>query len=156
MPGALFKEGPMLPICEKCGCETLDSLKHDCLESLCSQKRLLVDYAAKIRALELGLEYNLSDEVIRGITSALTETATEIAQRTTTVMKTAEKALQAREWHGNSGGHSPVCLWCGGYERHPAMDQDYYGKPGHKVDCLRQEALESLHAFAVMRGAKRV
>lgn len=36
------------------------------------------------------------------------------------------------------------CYWCKGYARHPAMDQDYYGKAGHKSDCPRQLALAAL------------
>lgn len=56
----------------------------------------------------------------------------------------AIQALEAVEWRGGHDGFSATCLWCGGYERHPAMDQDYYGKPGHKPDCLRQRALQAL------------
>jgi hypothetical protein len=57
----------------------------------------------------------------------------------------AIKALERIEWRGNSfDAFSPVCAWCGGYERHPAMDQDYNGQPGHKPDCLREVALKAL------------
>jgi hypothetical protein len=62
-------------------------------------------------------------------------------------IKAAIAALEAVEWIGGHNGWSAVCLWCRGYERHPAMDQDYYGKPGHKPTCKRQIALDGLRAL---------
>jgi hypothetical protein len=59
-------------------------------------------------------------------------------------LKLAKQALEAVEWGGDIDIWSPVCRWCGGYKRSPAMDQDYYGKAGHKPDCLRQRALEAI------------
>lgn len=56
----------------------------------------------------------------------------------------ALKALEAVEWTADLSPASPVCYWCRGYQRHPAMDQDYYGKAGHKPDCLRQLAIAAL------------
>ena len=56
----------------------------------------------------------------------------------------AIKALEAVEWTADINVWSPVCYWCGGYKRSPAMDQDYDGKAGHKPECLRQRALEAL------------
>jgi hypothetical protein len=57
-------------------------------------------------------------------------------------------ALEAVEWTPDLNPASPVCYWCRGYKRQPAMDQDYYGKAGHKSDCLRQRALVALKASA--------
>lgn len=53
-------------------------------------------------------------------------------------------ALEALEWAYSPSVFSPVCYWCKGYQRAPAMDQDYYGTAGHKPDCLRQLALAAL------------
>lgn len=60
------------------------------------------------------------------------------------VIEAALAALRAVEWSYSASGFSPVCYWCRGYERHPAMDQDYYGKAGHKPDCPRQTAIAGL------------
>ena len=60
-------------------------------------------------------------------------------------LRLAQKALQQIEWFGG-GTWSATCLWCQGYERHPAMDQDYYGKAGHTADCPRQRALAAIAA----------
>lgn len=62
------------------------------------------------------------------------------------VIRLAIEALEAVEWIGGHNGWSAVCLWCKGYQRDPAMDQDYHGKAGHKPDCLRQRALAALRA----------
>jgi hypothetical protein len=62
-------------------------------------------------------------------------------------IRLALKALRAKEWTGGHSIWSATCLWCGGYERHPAMDQDYYGQPGHKPDCIRQQAIAALEAI---------
>ncbi len=56
----------------------------------------------------------------------------------------AIQALKRLEWTNRGEIWSDVCYWCGGYQRTPAMDQDYYGKVGHKPDCLRQRALVAL------------
>ena len=57
------------------------------------------------------------------------------------MIDTLERALRMVEWTPDLYIQSPVCYWCGGYKRTPAMDQDYYGKAGHKPDCPRQAAL---------------
>ena len=62
---------------------------------------------------------------------------------TTRTAALALSALEAVEW-SYSAGWSPTCYWCRGYQRHPAMDQDYYGVAGHKPDCLRQRAIDAL------------
>jgi len=62
----------------------------------------------------------------------------------TSALRLALKALKAVEWSYSPSGFSPVCYWCQGYERHPAMDQDYYGKPGHKPNCPRQLAIAAI------------
>lgn len=67
-------------------------------------------------------------------------------------MALAIQALEAREWIGGHGGWSAVCLWCRGYEHHPAMDQDYSGREGHKPDCLRQRALTTLKEALAAAG----
>jgi hypothetical protein len=67
----------------------------------------------------------------------------------------AIQALEAVEWIGGHDGHSAVCLWCRGYEMHPAMDQDYYGKAGHKPECLRQRALAALAEEATKTSDER-
>jgi hypothetical protein len=59
-------------------------------------------------------------------------------------LKLARAALEQVEWRGGSGIWSATCCWCGGYERHPAMDQDYYGQAGHQPDCPRQLALAAI------------
>ncbi len=56
----------------------------------------------------------------------------------------ALEGLRHREWTSDLNIWSPTCLWCGGYQRSPAMDQDYYGQAGHKADCLRQRAIAAL------------
>ena len=43
-------------------------------------------------------------------------------------------SLDRAVWRGGNGW-SATCAFCGGYERHPAMDQDYYGTAGHKDGC---------------------
>lgn len=58
----------------------------------------------------------------------------------------ALEALRAVEWGPDYQPASPTCRWCGGYKRAPAMDQDYYGKAGHKPTCLRQLAITALEA----------
>lgn len=58
----------------------------------------------------------------------------------------ALKALRAVEWTYSASAFSPVCYWCRGYQRAPAMDQDYYGKAGHKPDCPRQLAIAAIEA----------
>lgn len=63
-----------------------------------------------------------------------------------TAIDLALEALRHREWTADLGIHSPICLWCGGYQRTPAMDQDYSGTAGHKPDCLRQRAIAALEA----------
>jgi hypothetical protein len=72
----------------------------------------------------------------------MTDRATLRAQ-----VEAAIKALDAVEWSYSPSAFSPVCYWCRGYERHPAMDQDYYGKAGHKPDCQRQLAIAGLQAL---------
>ena len=61
-------------------------------------------------------------------------------------LQLAKVALARVEWGYSNGGWSATCLWCRGYERHPAMDQDYYGRAGHKPDCPRQLALAAILA----------
>lgn len=51
-------------------------------------------------------------------------------------------ALKQVEWTADDSIWSPVCYWCRGYKRQPAMDQDYHAKAGHKPDCPRQAALK--------------
>jgi hypothetical protein len=58
----------------------------------------------------------------------------------------AIEALGMVEWSYSGSGFSPTCYWCRGYKNTPAMDQDYYGKQGHTVDCHRQAALMALRA----------
>jgi len=53
-------------------------------------------------------------------------------------------ALLTVEWGPDLSPASPQCRWCGGYKQHPAMDQDYYGKAGHKEGCERQVAIDAL------------
>jgi len=66
---------------------------------------------------------------------------------TAAAVKLALQALRHREWGYGNCGWSAQCLWCGGYERTPAMDQDYYGEAGHKPDCIRQAAIAALEVL---------
>jgi hypothetical protein len=68
--------------------------------------------------------------------------STEQTHRDT--LRLALQALQAVEWTPDINPASPVCYWCRGYQRQPAMDQDYYGSAGHKPDCLRQRAIAAI------------
>lgn len=72
----------------------------------------------------------------------------------------ALKALLQIAWRDQGGIWSRTCLWCGGYERTPAMDQDYAGKAGHRTTCARQNAIEALESArtrdAVARADERV
>lgn len=57
----------------------------------------------------------------------------------------ALKALEAIQWNKpDFEPWSPICLWCHGYKRSPAMDQDYNGVVGHKPNCIRQRAITAL------------
>jgi len=56
-----------------------------------------------------------------------------------------EKALFMVEWRGHGyDGHTPSCHWCSGWKSDPQMDEDYYGRAGHKPDCPRQAALAAI------------
>lgn len=61
-----------------------------------------------------------------------------------TAFMMAKEALEVLEWTPNVNIASPFCYWCKGYQRAPSMDQDYYGKAGHKPDCKRQLALAAI------------
>lgn len=63
---------------------------------------------------------------------------------TADAMRLALHALTRLEWTYSASAWSPTCYWCGGYERHPAMDQDSSGRAGHTPTCARQQAIAAL------------